>query len=310
MASLARLLYSQSNVDDGTDDSSDFSDKQNNLLVTVTVVESVASFICSGLIVFSFYQFKKLRKFSLLLVFLLSISDMGVCVSYFLGNPRNGDFMCYSQAVVMSFFELASVLWTTVIAFTLYRLIIEQKTSTHLIYRFHAFAFGLPAVFSLLPFTTGSYGNVGAWCWITTDADATGYFDPGTVWRLSLFYMPLWITIAYNSVVYVMVTNSLQRVANTQSQHQRPKYLKMVRRLRMYPLILVFCWAGATINRLQNTVDPHNSQFFLYVSERKKRQEPMRVSAASAKKAVRVSAKRARRRRRCAASTRLHWNRR
>jgi hypothetical protein len=211
---------------------------------------------------------------------------------------------------VMSFFELASVLWTTVIAFTLYRLIIEQKTSTHLIYRFHAFAFGLPAVFSLLPFTTGSYGNVGAWCWITTDADATGYFDPGTVWRPSLFYMPLWITIAYNSVVYVMVTNSLQRVANTQSQHQRPKYLKMVRRLRMYPLILVFCWAGATINRLQNTVDPHNSQFFLYVSERKKRQEPMRVSAASAKKAVRVSAKRARRRRRCAASTRLHWNRR
>ena len=39
----------------------------------------------------------------------------------------------------------------------------------------------------------------------------------------------------------------------------------MVRRLRLYPLILVFCWTFATVNRLQNVVDPTNPQFMLYL---------------------------------------------
>ena len=147
----------------------------------------------------------------------LSISDMGMGVSYFLGNPSSGDPRCYAQAMVMNFFELASVLWTVVIAYTLYRLIINQKTSVHLMGRFHVFAFGIPLVGTLLPLFTSSYGNTGAWCWITTPEDAAAdqvkgvdWLDKGTMWLVLVFYLPLWLAIIYNSFVYVVVTNSLQ----------------------------------------------------------------------------------------------------
>jgi len=244
--------------DTDTDDyDSAFSPHHEHVLLSITITESALSFICSAIIVLSYLKFTRLRKFSLQLVFWLSLSDMGVCVSYFFGDPTDGTLRCYSQAMIMSFFELASVLWTTVIAYTLFRLIILQKTSVHLINRFHAFAFGLPLLAMLMPLTTNSYGNSGAWCWITTPSDNVAtdptvqenFFQQGTIWRLFLFYLPLWLAIGFNTGVYILVTNALQRVAVTQTALQRPKYLKMVKRLRLYPLILVFCWAGVRARR-------------------------------------------------------------
>jgi len=158
-----------------------------------------------------------------------------------------------------------------VIALTLFRLIVMQKTSSHLMGKFHLFCFGLPLICMFLPLLTSSYGDTGAWCWIQTpdenkDASmAETLLNKGTIWRLFLFYLPLWIAIAFNSVVYIVVTNTLARVARTQASETRPKYLKMIRRLRMYPLILVFCWAGATINRFQNVIYPNQPVYELYI---------------------------------------------
>ncbi|GMH73443.1 hypothetical protein TL16_g06194 [Triparma laevis f. inornata] len=121
-----------------------------------------------------------------------------------------------------------------------------------------------------LPLITDSYGNSGAWCWITTpsdddESDKEIMESAGNIWRLTLFYLPLWLAIIFNSTVYVIVTKTLSRVASTQASDQRPKYLKMIRRLRLYPLILVFCWLGATINRIQNVLDPSAPQYYLYL---------------------------------------------
>jgi hypothetical protein len=38
-----------------------------------------------------------------------------------LGNPASGTALCYVQAVSTQFFCMASILWTTVIAFVLHR---------------------------------------------------------------------------------------------------------------------------------------------------------------------------------------------
>ena len=159
------------------------------------------------------------------------------------------------------------------IALTLFRLIVMQKTSSHLMNKFLLYCFGLPFVAMFLPLLTDSYGNTGtgAWCWIQTpeeneDVSMTeNLLNKGTMWRIVLFYLPLWIAIAFNSVVYIVVTNTLVRVARTQASETRPKYLKMIRRLRMYPLILVFCWMGATINRIQNVMYPNDIQYHLYI---------------------------------------------
>ena len=161
------------------------------------------------------------------------------------------------------------------IALTLFRLIVMQKTSSHLMPKFLLYCFGLPFICMFLPLFTNSYGDTGAWCWIETpqenedeDDDASmtkALLNEGTMWRILLFYLPLWIAIAFNSVVYIVVTNTLARVARTQASETRPKYLKMIRRLRMYPLILVFCWMGATVNRIQNVIYPDKPIYNLYL---------------------------------------------
>eukprot|EP00520_Triparma_pacifica_P018675 CAMPEP_0118662362 /NCGR_PEP_ID=MMETSP0785-20121206/16790_1 /TAXON_ID=91992 /ORGANISM="Bolidomonas pacifica, Strain CCMP 1866" /LENGTH=341 /DNA_ID=CAMNT_0006555899 /DNA_START=71 /DNA_END=1093 /DNA_ORIENTATION=+ len=247
-----------------------FNEKQNQMIMCITIIESSLSFVGSLIIVMSYLSFKRLRKFSLQLVFWLSISDLGNCISYFLGDPKTG-WLCTTQSMIMSLFELSSVLWTTVIALTLFRLIVMQKTSSHLMKKFHLFCFGIPFFCMFLPLITDSYGDTGAWCWIQTPEEnedesmTRALLNKGTIWRLVLFYLPLWIAIAFNSVVYIVVTNTLARVARTQASETRPKYLKMIRRLRMYPLILVFCWMGATINRIQNVIYPNDPMFGLYI---------------------------------------------
>ncbi len=246
-----------------------FTKNQNRLLLMVTMIESSMSFVGSTLIVLSWVKFPSLRKFSLKLVLMLAVSDIGSCLSYFLGNPSEGSALCYSQALMMSFFELASILWTTVIAFTLFRLIILLKPSNDLMTRFHLYGWGIPFVCTVLPLTTGSYGASGAWCWIKDDSIQGGEDGPsdnlsssiteqGNIWRVTTFYLPLWLAIVFNSVMYLIVTNTLSRIASTRS-------VKMVKRLRLYPLILVFCWMGATINRLQNVISPNEPVFSLYL---------------------------------------------
>ena len=111
---------------------------------------------------------------------------------------------------------------------------------------FMLFCFGVPFIFTLLPLTTSSYGNAGAWCWITTPVEHGGHqgfmsiLSKGNIWRLVLFYLPLWTAIFFNTFVYAIVNRTLTRIANTQASDSRPKYVNMIRRLRMYPLILAF----------------------------------------------------------------------
>ena len=273
IGNILRLLATTASApeqNDHEDDSTLFSPAQDKLLLRIVFIESIFSFIGSSIIIISYLKFPNLRKFSLQLVLWLSVSDCGACLSYFLGDPRDNTILCTSQAIIQSFFELASVLWTTIIAYTLFRLIISQKTSAHLIYKFHAFAWGISLIACVLPLSTDSYGNSGSWCWIAIPLDSEGktktnLLIAGNAWRFFLFYFPLWLAIAYNTAVYIIVTRTLKRVANTQCDESKPKYLKMIRRLRLYPLVLILCWTFGTINRFQNVVNPAEPIYILFI---------------------------------------------
>ena len=56
-------------------------------------------------------------------------------------------------------FELASVLWTTVIAYTLYLAIVKRIDAEVYRKRLFCYAVVLPFVVALVPFTTDSYGR-------------------------------------------------------------------------------------------------------------------------------------------------------
>lgn len=92
--------------------------------------------------------------------------------------------------------QIAQILWTVAIACVLYDVTVNLRMyhsheQSRLMRRFHAAVWGTALVTMLLPFTTNSYGNTGAWCWIK--ASNKEEFDVGTMWRYLLLYIPVWL---------------------------------------------------------------------------------------------------------------------
>jgi len=96
-----------------------------------------------------------------------------------------------------------------------------------------------------------------------------------------LFYVPLWLAVGYNSIsmwqVTSVITRAMRLVVETDggndvdaaedapdatmdddesaSSAMRLRNLKQMRRIGLFPLILVGCWMFATINRIYEMFD-------------------------------------------------------
>ncbi|KAJ8598151.1 hypothetical protein CTAYLR_007361 [Chrysophaeum taylorii] len=241
----------------------DFSDRKLGVLLAIAVTESVVSFLGGLFIVTSFLKFDSLRsKFAFEQVANMALADMGSCVTYFFGSPRDRSVLCNVQAVLQQAFELTSVLWATAIASTL-SLAIRRRESLDprkLRTRIYVYAWGAPFVVSLLPLSTSSYGSAGAWCWIRNKPRASSH-----AWRFTIFYAPIWLAIIYNGVVYAQSAALLRRLSTIAGDDAAAKLKVAIARLVKYPLILVVCWFFPTVNRIQQIVQPRRPIFSLYV---------------------------------------------
>lgn len=205
-----------------------------------------------------YLYFADIRSFAFKLVFYLSLMDLGHAIGFFL--PPGVSVMCEIQAAVTSYFSLASVLWTGIIAFALYLAVLKDKRNIEkLELRFVLFANGVPFLALVPPLVQQKYGEAEGWCWIVTDDD---YYVQGTIWRVVTFYLPLWLVIGLNSFVYYkIIKNVRQDVGLLGSDVEMAQ--KLIQKLRMYPLILIFCYTLATINRVYDFFSPTHLNFWL-----------------------------------------------
>ena len=169
----------------------DLTTSEADTLAVITRVVSSFSLIGSILIMASFLKFKRLQTFAFRLVFYLSMCEFLFSVTNLMGLPDEDSGWCFFQAFGNSFFTVAAVLWTTVIAYCLNQSFGSSSSASlaaipqnKLMGRFHLYCWGIPFVLSLLPLFTDSYGHAGAACWIKPDG--VGYF-----WRFFQFYVPL-----------------------------------------------------------------------------------------------------------------------
>ncbi len=242
----------------------ELSSSDQHALTVVSAVFSTFSVCGSALIIASYLLFPNLRKFSYKLVLWLSFSDMvNQSMSYF-GNPKDNMVACNLQAFGMQYFSVASFLWTSAIAFVLRSTVIDKRADIEGKYKkMHAVIWSLAAFSALLP--SWKYGPTGAWCWIYAD-DLTG-----KVLRFVCYYCPLWFAIGYNTFAYVSVIRFLRRVEllansiNSTSESQPRFEMKAISKLGWYPSILIFTHAFGTINRIQNWVQPHSPQLWLFI---------------------------------------------
>ena len=237
------------------------------VLSTITDVTAVFSLFGSLLLLLAYFFLPGQRVFAFKLVACLSFSDAWSSMSYLIGthggiSPQNGTAQCTIQAVLTSYFGLSSVLWTAVIAFTLNEMVRGRAVGIHKKERsMHIFAWGIPAILTILPVTTASYGPVGHVCWLKGD-------QSGTAWRFLQFYVPLWLVMIYNLTVMINVRAAIRRVLRITAETAADA--TAVRRaaarsniLMLYPAVLFVCWIFGTINRIQNSVAPNQPIFWL-----------------------------------------------
>eukprot|EP00808_Paulinella_micropora_P012216 g65911.t1 len=161
----------------------DFTVEQTAILEDISVTLSVFSFIGCLFIIFFYWKLREVRSFVFELVFWVAVSDAGFSIGKFLGDAGGNEnthlgasnALCVAQAFIISYFGLASMLWSAAIAFTLHMAFLngDARFRTPQVEQrwkwYHSICFGYPLLMACLPFSTDAYGDTGGWCWIMND---------------------------------------------------------------------------------------------------------------------------------------------
>lgn len=223
----------------------------------LSAFSSVLSLCGSTFVICCYLAFPRLRKLSFSLVFLLAVSDWWNQIFDLISpsadelalmeaNPNIVTTTCMAQAVGDNFFELSSVLFTTAIAWTLHQTVMYRKQiedSWRNWAKYCAVCYGVPLILTIAPGAAGAFGATGSECWIK--ADQVG-------WKFGVFFVPLWIAITYNAVVYFRVLKLLKRTV-AMAGPTDPVAMQiqaLSARLSVYPFILAVIWILPSINMI------------------------------------------------------------
>jgi hypothetical protein len=261
--------------------SGDASLAQLAALQTVTDAISILSICGSLFIVCAYARYAALRKFAFTLVAALSASDL---MNHFfdligptpaeLASAGSADASpaCLVQALGNAEFELASVLWTGAIASALYAQVFlgwRPERVAALWPRFVLICFCAPAALALLPLVAAGprvYGPSGSWCWLRPSQ---------TGWIFGVFYVPVWLTMIFNAIIYARTFAKLQALLQRGSNGDAvtdaataAKLTLVVERLKYYPYILLVVWLPASVSRVAQAALGGRALFPLLVLHR------------------------------------------
>jgi hypothetical protein len=219
-------------------------------------------------IVFIFGYFPSMRTWSYTLVVLMVGCSIGANASLLISveHPDDDPGLCVLQGVAMQFFDLAGSLWSVVIAFSLYSVVVLQRRIDSAFKRnSHLVVWGLSLGFTALPFTTDSYGSSGTWCWIRAPAGDTSAWahDAGTVWRILCFFLPIWLNIFAIAFFYYRVSTTISNYMRMSVilGAGRPNVVEMEKlsaSLYLFPVVFVVAWSVATGSRVYHWAHPEN----------------------------------------------------
>ena len=248
---------------------------EEELVFTVRLTCSCLSLLGSLFIILVYFSVARFRSEpSFRLILYLSLSDLFFSTGMFFStnDTEQGSPLCPIQAVIISFFGTATVLWTVIIATHSYAQIkrasrAKDAESTGVLSELEALllCFGLAAVLTVLPFSTDSYGEKIEWCWVTPSRGRSA----AIVWQLVQFYIPLWTAFAINFYCsigfrreYLAMVGQLVGV----DEKERRKQVKKARHMQWYPWVLFACWIAGTVNQLYNFSDPDGERVELWLA--------------------------------------------
>mmetsp|Transcript_22616 Transcript_22616/g.40711 ORF Transcript_22616/g.40711 Transcript_22616/m.40711 type:complete len:297 (-) Transcript_22616:58-948(-) len=213
------------------------------------VVQSLSIVSCLFVVILYFWL-EDLRQFTFRLVAYLATADILKGIGMLL--PPDDATMCMIQAIINVYFEFCSFLWVAVISYVMLNVIVHrdidiQRKET----KFLLFCSLLPLFASVLPAILGNYGYAEGWCFI---ADSGGGFVEGTVTRVIVFYLPLYIVLIYCGYIYHQVHKEIAEHTRVTSTHDTSfsERRSILYKLYLYPVVLFFSYALVTVYRIYN----------------------------------------------------------
>lgn len=151
-----------------------FTVEEESRLRYLVVGSATLSLFGASVIIYSAVRFKELsrRFFAIRLIFFLSVTDLLASIFNILGAfvdvhtvlITETSALCYTQAVGLLYFNLASIMWTSCFAFTLYRDVVPSYRRFALrkyeVY-FHSMCWPLPGVLSIVCWRLKLLGDAG-----------------------------------------------------------------------------------------------------------------------------------------------------
>jgi len=218
-----------------------------------TRVSSALSTFDSLYIVVSFILFKSIRTTYSVLVFWLSICDLGSSLAWivfgFVEKSDSSPF-CIAQGAVVEFFQIGSFFWTASIAYSMYLIIVKKEAEISYIYKyFHAMSWctgsiiigvGIPMHwFGDANITDGSYVS---WCWFAAGNDLEKFL---------FYYLPFFVIWSFNAITYLIVHIEMRKQIISESLRDKTE-----QRIRLYLLVFMICIGVGVVNRVQNLFGP------------------------------------------------------
>lgn len=145
----------------------------------LTTIASVLSLFGTLFIIFSFFLWKDIRTTSRRILvyisiadFLTSVATIAAATNFWISGSEN-EHVCFVQSIVGTFSVLCSFFWTVFMALYLYISVCwkNSRLAERLMYLFHVFGWGIPAVIVVIAASSNKLGDNGnrvsaGWCWV------------------------------------------------------------------------------------------------------------------------------------------------
>lgn len=216
-------------------------DTEEEINYIVTCVGSGLSLMSSGFIIYMYYTKSNLQSYSCKFIRYLCITDffLSICIFYlaFLLPSFLATWLCYMQAVCITYFLLSSILWTAALSHALHTVVVDTQPDFYLMERrYLVLTYGVPAIALILPLVDNDYGAAEGWCWIANRGVGS------TIMRFICYYIPLCLVIFYNFWQYRKVIREVNETSFVDGE--------LSTRLKFYPLILILTQISLTLHRL------------------------------------------------------------
>ena len=255
-----------------------------HILTYISQIIGILGVLSSLFIIINYVCISSLcNQLSYQMILCVAISDLITSVAEIIGSPSEDSVWCTTQAIMVQFGVMSSVLWVVSISWMINRLsngkdLPTRKDLKRILCRMHCVIWSVSSVVTILPSLTASYcPAVGGWCWIKNGHD-------NIVWRL-YFYGMIWIAVGYMVYVYIKTWRHIHIGLSVQEQsapnsenvpmneesnadssalqdaeiesirvnverERAKKRSKALKRMKLFPLILILGYSIGTIRRI------------------------------------------------------------